>query len=203
MEKTKYSEDSSTEEMDFQIVYFKLETTGFSPNANILRITMISGNKLFERYITPGLPIPEEISVKNGITYNGRDMFYCGEKVQHFPADSVLKIVLSYLKKFSKPCVLFGYNCLRFHAPKLVRLIQKENLTSEFSEVIHGFSGDLKLFKDKFPGRNSYKFENLLVEILKKPKNDVLSGVAYLVRLRELAEKIFFKKRFVEKFQTF
>lgn len=137
--------DSSSEEdtSECLIVLLDLETSGFEADCDILQIAAQCGNKKFAIYINPVRQISSKASEAHGLTNCSGELFYYGKKLESVPLRLALSNLYEWLKSLEKKCCIATHN-LTFDGPRLFRAIDKNKLTSDFSEVVYGFVDTLK-----------------------------------------------------------
>ncbi|XP_053497506.1 uncharacterized protein plex9.1 [Ictalurus furcatus] len=132
------------------LVFFDLETTGLNTSeCDIVQLSAISGERIFNVYILPRCPIDYGASRVTGLTIRSRKLLLDGQQVQTVPLREALNLFISFLKTFSRP-VLVGHNCKRFDCPILLRIMTEFNLLKEFQDVVSAYLDTLLLSKQMF-----------------------------------------------------
>ncbi|KAL7858017.1 hypothetical protein AOLI_G00181190 [Acnodon oligacanthus] len=131
-------------------VFFDLETTGLdTAGCDIVQLSAISGDQVFNVYMLPRCPITEGASRVTGLTTKGRKLFLHRQLVDTVPVQEALMSFISFLKTFSKP-FLVGHNCKRFDCPILLRILREFYLLDQFRDVVSGFLDTLLLSREMF-----------------------------------------------------
>lgn len=156
------------------LVYFDLETSGFSKSDEILQIAASCDGRSFSVYINPTKNIDEKASAHTGLKNIKGDLYLRGNKVLSIPLKDALQSFLQFLNLSSKPCLLVAHN-VNFDKSHLLRAILRCSMVQSFNKIC-GFSDSLPLFKKHFgckkiPGE--FKLSTLAVEHLKVgPESD-------------------------------
>lgn len=116
---------------------------------DIVQLSAISGERIFNVYILPRCPIDYGASRVTGLTIRSRKLLLDGQQVQTVPLREALNLFISFLKTFSRP-VLVGHNCKRFDCPILLRIMTEFNLLKEFQDVVSAYLDTLLLSKQMF-----------------------------------------------------
>ncbi|KAG7324118.1 hypothetical protein KOW79_012134 [Hemibagrus wyckioides] len=133
------------------LVFFDLETTGLNIyECDIVQLSAISGERIFNVYIFPRCPIDYGASRVTGLTTRRQTLLLHGQPVETVPLREALKLFISFLKAFSRP-VLVGHNCKRFDCPVLQRILKEFNLLEEFQDVVSCYLDTLALSREMFP----------------------------------------------------
>lgn len=106
----------STDDDDLKqcvVVFFDLETTGFSDKDEIVQIAASCLDKDFDMYIMPNRKMDEKASQVTGIKIFDHKMYYNDMEVTTMRGRDALISFLWYLKRFEKPCILVAHNCYR------------------------------------------------------------------------------------------
>ncbi|VDI51767.1 Hypothetical predicted protein [Mytilus galloprovincialis] len=170
--------DLSDDGCNVSVVTFDLETTGFGYDADIVQIcaevVQITPQivdmefQTFQEYILPTKPINPKASEVTGLYRDGCSLYYKGQKVKTLSKSVGLE---KFIKWLPHKAVLVAHNCKSFDSKIIVAQLSSVNLVNEFHRKVSGFSDSLHIFKQKYPGRKSYKQENLLKDILKRSYN--------------------------------
>ncbi|XP_026996740.2 uncharacterized protein trex3 [Tachysurus fulvidraco] len=132
------------------LLFFDLETTGLNTHeCDIVQLSAMSGEKIFNVYMLPRCPIDYGASKVTGLTTNGKTLFLHGQPMPTLPLVEALKRFISFIKTFSRP-VLVGHNCKRFDCPVLLRILSEFYLLKEFQDVVSGYLDTLVLSRDMF-----------------------------------------------------
>ncbi|CAC5399160.1 unnamed protein product [Mytilus coruscus] len=170
--------DLNTDDCNVSVVTFDLETTGFGYDAEIVQISaevvQITSQivemevQTFQEYILPTKPINPKASEVTGLYSDGCSLFYKSKKVNTLSKSGGLK---KFIKWLPHKAVLVAHNSKIFDSKIIVSQLSSVNLVNEFQCKVFGFSDTLHIFKQKFPGRKSYKQENLVKDFLNRSYN--------------------------------
>lgn len=131
-------------------VFFDLETTGLDTSGcDIVQLSAISGDRLFNVYMLPRCRIAEGASRVTGLTSRGQKLFLHKQPVDTIPIKEALELFISYLRTFNKP-LLVGHNSKRFDCRILLRILEEFYLIDEFLDVVSGFLDTLLLSREMF-----------------------------------------------------
>ncbi|XP_062608858.1 uncharacterized protein LOC134270633 [Saccostrea cucullata] len=148
------------------VVIIDLETTGFATDSSIIQIAAreLKTSDHFVRFVMPqnGF-IPSTVSKLTGIEVHGLTMYYNLIPVESTTCERAIGEFLVWLKKHKSP-VLVAHNA-KFDARILVSTICRLKMEDNLKDI-SGFSDTLKLFKNEFPGRSSYKLESLTTDLI-------------------------------------
>ncbi|XP_072528314.1 protein PML [Salminus brasiliensis] len=133
-----------------EVVFFDLETTGLDIyGCDIIQISAISGDRLFNVYMLPRCNITVGASKVTGLTTKGPKLFLNKQPVDTVPLKEALRSFVSFLKTFNRP-LLVGHNSKRFDCPILQRILEEFYLLDEFMDVVSGFLDTLLLSREMF-----------------------------------------------------
>lgn len=181
---------------DSLVVYFDLETAGFSSKAEILQIGAMHEDIKFSVYITPTRKIPQESTnihhlvlhekklckVKYESGNDGKENMVF-EDLESFPAHVAITKFYNFLYDLGKKSVLVAHN-LCFDCPRILSLIKNKNMLGHYQSVVTGFLDTLPIIKQitqkKEKGAN--KLENVAkdLEISATNAHDALADVDIL-----------------------
>lgn len=148
------------------IVFFDLETTSLKSDCDIIQISALHNNDMFNSYVIPDKMIDPVAAEITGIDCFGDEMYVRGNPVSAYPPKEALENFLAWIEKRS-PVVMLAHNA-QFDYTRLFHALETHKLYDKFSEHIEGFVDTLRLFKSKFPKMVNYKQETLAKNILKK-----------------------------------
>jgi len=172
---------------DYKIVYFDLETSGFSKTADILQIAAKCGEHNFSVYVNPTQSITESASKVIGLNNINGELFLHGTKVVSIPSRDALYSFLQYLQLSSQLCILVAHNA-RFDISHLLRAIKSHNMIDDFKQIIGEFADSLVLLKKKFPDRKGpglFKLSTLAQDLLQRNDNENFHNATYDVEVLE------------------
>jgi len=155
------------------IVYFDLETSGLSANADILQIAAKCEERIFNVYIKPTQPISAGATDITGLYSVAGELFHNNKQIDTVDSKEALQAFKEFLNKNSKPCLLVAHNA-PFDAPRLLRSILSHTMLEDF-KMITGFSDSLQVFKKVLPkrkGAGKFKLSNLAKDFLQNEDFD-------------------------------
>ncbi|KAK0083942.1 hypothetical protein PV326_006467 [Microctonus aethiopoides] len=172
------------------LVFFDLETGGFSKTADILQIAAKHEDSYFSIYVTPTQKIDERASNITGLRIVEGQLQYHGKFVISVTLQNALLQFYNFLGELKKKCVLVAHNCT-FDRPRLVQAIQKSLLTQYFRAVIFGFSDSLPIIKNvtKLTGKGENKLEKL-AETLKISTSNAHNAANDVAMLEQVIMKL-------------
>jgi DNA polymerase III alpha subunit (gram-positive type) len=135
--------------------------------------------------------IPNTITSLTGISMNGHQMFYYMTPVESTDVISGLSSFVLWLEKINNP-VLVAHNVL-FDSRILLSSLLRNDIKHSH---ICGFADSLKLSKDIYPGRQSYKLGSIVRDVLKidfdahNAEADVEALTKLLLTVENLPEKL-------------
>lgn len=181
---------------DCNIVYFDLETSGFSKNAEILQIAAKFEEYTFMVYLSPTRPIDADASRVTGLTYIKGNMYFHGKPVLTFLPRQALQSFQKFLNFSAKPCILVAHNA-PFDSAHLLRLIISHGMIENFSKIA-GFSDSLTILRKLFPERkgqkDSFKLQTLARDLLKLETPGQFHEALFDVEVLEKLSHTFIKK---------
>ncbi|XP_042193271.1 protein PML-like [Callorhinchus milii] len=147
------------------LVFFDLETTGLDQSCEIVQLSAVSGEKLFDKYI---LPMSECASV-NGMRVVDGTLFLRGKPQPTSSLQEAMAAFLKFLQSVSRP-VLIGHNIWRFDCSVIHRVWEKLSMKDQFNECIVGFLDTLWLAKNMISRRavKSYSLHHLVFTCVRK-----------------------------------
>ncbi|CAL4202575.1 unnamed protein product [Meganyctiphanes norvegica] len=172
--------------MNFERVYFDLETGSLAKGADILQISAISGSHEFNKYVTPTKSISPKVSDITGLSSHEGMLMLHGKPVSSIPIKDALHLFIAWLKNLGT-CLLIAHN-VSFDARIICYHLQNGKLVSSFTKVACGFLDTLPFFKVTFPGQINYKQETLVSNILKESyeAHNALADVRALKKLMDV-----------------
>lgn len=156
-------------------LFVDIETGGFlrTPKllSDILQIAAVSSCKEkndFNQYLLPTKAIAPHASKVNHLSSKKGELLYKDKRVDAVKPRAGFKRFLTYLKDLKDPhysnhIILVSHNA-PFDLGFLKIHLAKFGLWYAFTELVSGYIDSLKVFKDMFPGKASYKLENLVLD---------------------------------------
>ncbi|XP_046406334.1 uncharacterized protein LOC124171235 [Ischnura elegans] len=169
-------------------VFFDVETTGLSGNAELLQIGAV-GSTSFSCYFYPHKGIPDRVSEITSLRAVDGLLYYEGKPVISGELEEGLCAFIDYLKSFKK-VVLVGHN-VQFDARMVLAAVNHCNKLDDFGAVVAGFSDTLPLLKKVLPGRKSYAQGKLVEEVLQDFSNSGHNAHIDALNLKKICEKVF------------
>ena len=145
------------------------------------------GSKEFNVYVEPTRPITEEASEVNSLTKINDHLCYKAKRVQTVPIEEALQKFLEFLKNINKP-VLVGHYSKKFHFPFMRFYLEQCDLWEAFLTEVKGFVDTWEIFREKFPGLDSYSQIDL-VHTFTDDNHEACSAKEKVKELQELSEK--------------
>lgn len=116
--------DISLSSESCNIVYFDLETSGFSNDSEILQIAAKLNDFKFSVYVKPSKSIDADASRVTGLKYIQGELYFHGKQVLSVSSKDALKSFQQFLDLSLKPSVLVAHNA-SFDSRHLLRTIIK------------------------------------------------------------------------------
>ena len=115
-------------------------------HADILQISAVFEDKIYDQYITPTRSMAPGSSAVTGLTAEGGVLFHNGTHVPTLPLLQVLQNFLARLNDTGN-VMLIGQN---FDFPRLICAFKKCYLDSAFNVCVTGISDTLLIFRDLY-----------------------------------------------------
>ncbi|XP_056018341.1 uncharacterized protein LOC125682729 isoform X2 [Ostrea edulis] len=134
-------------------------------------ITQMAAHELhsgasFSVYVIPSLPISSSSQQVTGIAMNGSNcMTVNGRPVEALDIHGAFDGFIKWIKSFPNE-VLISHNGRRFDFPVLLKTVMDIGKTGEFFDNVCGFIDSLAVFRKIYPGRKTYKQEELVNSLL-------------------------------------
>ncbi|XP_058798336.1 uncharacterized protein LOC131668298 [Phymastichus coffea] len=138
-------------------VYFDLETTGLSKNAEITQIAACCANENFNAYILPSRGISKRITDVTNLHIVGGEMFFGDTLLKTVSLRVAMEDFLSFLDTQGDQVILMAHNGYKFDFPLMLRNLSRLNLLDEFKTIVTGFSDTLNIFRNILPERRKAK----------------------------------------------
>lgn len=165
-------QDGPQQTTEETLVFFDLETTGLENDCDIVQLSAVSGEKIFNKYILPSKTISAGAFATNGFQVLDGVLYLRGEPQQASSLQDTVEAFLHFLQSLSSPLII-GHNIWKFDAPILLRGLQELSMKDQFDSCITGFLDTLLLAKVVVPRSevNSYTQIELVKVFLKKGYN--------------------------------
>lgn len=135
-------------------------------DADIIKISALSGTKEFITFITPGKHIALGATKENHLEVKEGKLCFDGQPVDEGPPKERLVSFTEWLKALETPVVLVGHNFKSFIGPLLKANLQKHGLEEVFGQNVVGYIDSLKFFRTVFPARKSHALKSLAKELI-------------------------------------
>ncbi|KAH3733454.1 DNA polymerase III subunit epsilon-like [Dreissena polymorpha] len=158
-------------------VIIDLETTDLIHGSLMPHITQIAVKEKetgvsFSVYVMPKMPITPNATRLTGICVDFKgDMLVNGKRVEYVSAHRALTQLRTWLKQF-KNVVLVAHNGKAFDFPILMSALKNNKMVKSFLSSVTGFVDSLEVFRNKYPGRRSYKQVDLARKLLGTTYNE-------------------------------
>ncbi|XP_041075355.1 protein PML-like isoform X2 [Polyodon spathula] len=153
------------------LVFFDLETTGQERAPDIIQLSAIGQDKIFN------------ISIRHSQHFRG-SLFHL---VQTKTRTEALTAFLAFLRALVQPTILVGHNIWKNKCPILCRHLDELGLKDQLQESVSGFLDTESLARDNLKGKDIKKFsqQDLAKVLLKKsyPAHNTLAAVRNLQEL--------------------
>ncbi|KAJ1527397.1 hypothetical protein ONE63_007380 [Megalurothrips usitatus] len=167
------------------LVYFDLETTGVDLcTCEIVQIAASCEKKSYNVYMMPLHGIPPEASRVNGLKVVGGKLLKHGRPVTVTPHKEAWIGFVKYLKDMGN-VTLVAHCGANFDFHLLAREVKKYGLMSELGQLVTGCVDSILIFRNKLPGRASYRQVDLARSygISTDEAHDALGDVQILSKL--------------------
>lgn len=164
-----------------------------------MELACICGNKSYQRYVIPDLPIHPKATEVTGLYVAGGQLFQKQSPVVSASLKKCVAEFVEWLKTFHNPLPVC-HNGRSFDSVILVKTFSKFR---EFAleACICGFVDTLSVFREHLPGRTTYKLESLVKHTMKVSYNahSAIEDVAILqslVKYHKLSDETLLKHSF-------
>jgi DNA polymerase III epsilon subunit-like protein len=177
---------------DERLVFFDLETSGLANYNEILEIAAINGNRTFNTYCLPKLPINKMASLVNKITFSKGSLKYRGQPVEAQPIEMALHKFFIYLEELppKERLILVAHNA-KFDARFLLNHACQIGMEGRLLSRVAGFLDTIPIFKEFYPKSGNFKQKNLVDLFLGNQARDydAHNALADVIYLNELYDK--------------
>lgn len=146
-------------------VYLSLSLLPETNVCNIIQVSAICGEHIFNGYTVPARPIPPKVTELTGFTVNGSCLYHHGLPVQTLPLRDLLTDFINYLRRFPRP-LLVAHNAVNFDAPVLMRVLAENGLQQSFTQEVSRFMDTYLLSRYIYPKLKKYSLEFLASHFL-------------------------------------
>ncbi|XP_063992385.1 uncharacterized protein LOC135170470 [Diachasmimorpha longicaudata] len=190
----KREKPSKSPSANLKIVYFDVQSTGFSGGAEVIQLAARYQDRSYSDYIMPKKEIPDEVTDLTGLFKWRSMMVNSYNNCEPVPAEDKQTAVnnfFAFLKSVGEEVILVAHNCLHYDAPMLSGLMYEVDKVGDFKKLVFGFSEVLGLFRKKLKGRrdekHGFKLEKLAGHFLHE-KNKTLNSVVHVKWLQGLVK---------------
>ncbi|XP_078083754.1 protein PML-like [Mustelus asterias] len=151
------------------LVFFDLETTGLDKCCDIVQLSAVSGEKIFDKYILPSIAMSAGATAITGIQVMDGVLYVRGEPQTTCSLQEAMAAFLEFLQSLNKP-LLVGHNIWKFDGPIILRAWEKLSMKDQFDKCVTGFLDTYCLARDTIPRSevSSYRQSDLVKTYLKK-----------------------------------
>ncbi|XP_060699803.1 uncharacterized protein LOC132827212 isoform X1 [Hemiscyllium ocellatum] len=131
-------------------VFFDLETTGLGRYCDIVQLSAVSGEKIFNKYIVPKKPMSKRAEKVTGIQVIDGILYLRGKSQTTCSLQDAMTAFLKFLQSLDRP-LLIGHNIWRFDSPIILRAWKRLSMKDQFAGCVTGFLDTLWLAKEVIP----------------------------------------------------
>lgn len=140
-----------------QLVIFDIETTGLRATDEIVQIAAQCNTKTFNSYIMPSCTFSSAASSVTGLTVTNGQLLKHSIPLETVSPQTAITGLIEFLKSVSSSVVLAAHNGHRFDAPRILSLVNENNMLDCFQSVVVGFTDTLPFLRNKLPERRKEK----------------------------------------------
>ncbi|XP_078409953.1 protein PML-like [Cetorhinus maximus] len=151
------------------LVFFDLETTGLDKYCDIVQLSAVSGEKIFDKYILPSNPMSAGAAAVTGIQIMDGILYLRGEPQPTCSLQEAMAAFFQFLQSLDRP-LLAGHNIWKFDGPIILRAWKELSMKDQFASCVTGFLDTFWLSRDIVPRSevSSYRQPDLVRTYLKK-----------------------------------
>jgi len=131
---------------------------------HITQLSAVSKSGTFTRYVKPKMPIPTEVTLLTGLSFERGQMFLRGELVESVSLKECLQAFWEFLGDGF--CILVAHNCNTFDSRVLYRAVRSADALKQLSTHVVGFLDTLPLFRTKYPLVENHQQATLVYHFL-------------------------------------
>ncbi|GCC34945.1 hypothetical protein chiPu_0013422 [Chiloscyllium punctatum] len=132
------------------LVFFDLETTGLGRYCDIVQLSAVTGEKVFNKYIVPNKPMSKGAEKVTGIQVIDGILYLRGKSQTTCSLQDAMTAFLKFLQSLDRP-LLIGHNIWRFDSPVILRAWKRLSMKDQFAGCVTGFLDTLWLAKEVIP----------------------------------------------------
>ncbi|XP_067861592.1 protein PML-like [Heptranchias perlo] len=153
------------QEMDGDpMVFFQLQTTGMEGSGDIVQLSAVSGEKIFDKYILPRNPISAGAAAINGLQVMDGILYLRGEPQPTCSLQDAMAAFLQFLQSMGRP-LLAGHNIWIRDCQIVYKAWGDLFMKDQFARCVTGFLDTLWLARDIVPRSEvkNYRLKHLVV----------------------------------------
>ncbi|XP_038649405.1 protein PML-like isoform X1 [Scyliorhinus canicula] len=145
------------------LVFFQLQTTGMEERNDIVQLSAVSGEKIFNKYIMPSIPMMEAAAAITGIQVMDGILYLRGEPQPTCSLQEAMAAFLQFLQSLDRP-LLAGHNIWIRDCQILYKAWGDLFMKDQFVRCISGFLDTLWLSRNIVPRSmvKNYKLKHLV-----------------------------------------
>ncbi|XP_072355133.1 protein PML-like [Scyliorhinus torazame] len=145
------------------LVFFQLQTTGMEERNDIVQLSAVSGEKIFDKYIMPSNPMTEAAAAITGIQVMDGILYLRGEAQPTCSLQEAMTAFLQFLQSLDRP-LLAGHNIWIRDCQILYKAWGDLFVKDQFVRCVSGFLDTLWLSRDIVPRSmvRNFKLKHLI-----------------------------------------
>lgn len=128
----------------------------------------VCGDKQWQCYVKPKVPISSSASEVTGITVRNGRMHHNGKFVESTNISSALDAFIDFFSKIGSGICLYGHNIKSFDCHVLFNALEAVGKIEKFNNSVSGFLDTKLLFRSQHPGLSSYSQQSLVSHFLQQ-----------------------------------
>ena len=172
------------------IVFFDLETTGFSRTCDITQIAAQSSEgATFSTYMLPAEAISAGATEATGLAVEVRNasrvLTLHGKPVASVSQEEGMTLFIQWLESLGRSTLLVAHNCMTFDRKVLLNSALETGKIADLQEWVDGFADTLPALRAAVPGHTSYTLSSLYSHVIGRafPAHNAIADVAALAEL--------------------
>ncbi|XP_078082929.1 protein PML-like isoform X2 [Mustelus asterias] len=145
------------------LVFFQLQTTGMEGSSDIVQLSAVNGEKIFDKYILPSSAMSEGAAAISGIQVMDGVLYLRGEPQPTCSLQEAMAAFLQFLQSLDRP-LLAGHNLWIRDCQIVYKAWGDHFMKDQFARCVSGFLDTLWLARDIVPRSKvkNYKLKNLV-----------------------------------------
>ncbi|XP_067911507.1 protein PML-like isoform X2 [Heterodontus francisci] len=145
------------------LVFFQLQTIGNEGSTDIVQLSAVSGEKIFNKYILPSNPMSPGAVTITGIQIMGGILYLRGEPQLTCSLQEAMTAFLQFLQSLDRP-LLAGHNIWVRDCQIIYKVWGDLFMKDQFARCVTGFLDTIWLARDIVPRSKvkNYKLKNLV-----------------------------------------